>query len=291
MDLKNIESFICVAEMNSFTKAADKLGYSQSTMSFQIKQLEKQLDTTLFERVNHTIKLTNHGQEILSLAHQIMQLSSAMEKVSDISRPLSGHLRIAMAESLCQHLFRDNFQAFHEKYPNISLKVLTTSTEEMFRLLKQNEADLVYTLDKHIYHPNYMIASEKKVGMHFVAASDHPLCQKPAIPLTDIIAHPMILTEKGMSYRKLLEEDLASRSLAVDPYLEIGDPSLICRLISQNLGLSFLPDFVTEHFVQNGLLRRLNVPGFSIDIWIQLLYHREKWCSPEMNCVIQYLQH
>ena len=65
MELKNLETFIQVAELSSFTKAADKLGYSQSTISFQIKQLETSLDTQLFERINHTVTLTQRGKEIL----------------------------------------------------------------------------------------------------------------------------------------------------------------------------------------------------------------------------------
>ena len=65
MELKNLETFIQVAELSSFTKAADKLGYSQSTISFQIKQLETSLDTQLFERINHTVTLTQRGKEVL----------------------------------------------------------------------------------------------------------------------------------------------------------------------------------------------------------------------------------
>ncbi len=68
MDLKKLETFIYVAEQSSFTKAAEKLGYTQSAVSFQIKELEKELNTALFERINHNIKLTPKGREILSLA-------------------------------------------------------------------------------------------------------------------------------------------------------------------------------------------------------------------------------
>ena len=63
MDIKNLTTFIYVAELNSFTKAAEKLGFSQSTVSFQIRQLERELNSQLFERVNHTIALTEKGRE------------------------------------------------------------------------------------------------------------------------------------------------------------------------------------------------------------------------------------
>lgn len=290
MDLKNLESFIMAAETGSFTKAAAKLGYSQSTISFQIKQLEKDLGTPLFERINHTIKLTPKGRQILSLAHQMTSLSDDMMKVACGVLMPSGHVRIAMADSLCHWLFWDNFATFHKKYPDISLTVISASTEEMFRLLKQNETDMVYTLDRHIYSSHYVIAAEKQVNAHFIAASSHPLCQRPSISIPELISYPFILTERGMSYRKLLEDHLSSISLAVHPFLEIGDTSLICRLVEQDMGISFLPDYVTEGSVTSGKVRRLSVTGFSPDIWIQLLYHRDKWRTPEMQCVIDYLK-
>ena len=71
MELRNLITFTHVAELGSFTKAAEQLGYSQSTISFQIKQLEEELGCLLFERINHTITLTERGHELVSYAHQV----------------------------------------------------------------------------------------------------------------------------------------------------------------------------------------------------------------------------
>ncbi len=289
MELKYIETFIYVAEQNSFTKAAEKLGYTQSAVSFQIKQLEKSLGVVLFERINHSIKLTPKGREILELAHRMMALDNDMKKAADESSEISGNIRIAMADSLCNWLFWDNFSTFHSKYPNISLKVISASTQEMFRLAKQNDVDLVFTLDKHIYDSNYIIAREHPISTHFVASSDNSICKKKNLIVEDLLEQPFILTEKGMSYRKIFEEYLSSKSIELNPFLEIGNTDLICHLVAQNMGISFLPDFVTESYVNRGSLRRLDVNCFSADIWIQMLYHRDKWVTPEMECVIHNL--
>ena len=74
MELRNLITFTHVAELGSFTKAAEQLGYSQSTISFQIKQLEEELGCLLFERINHTISLTVRGRELVSYAHQVWSL-------------------------------------------------------------------------------------------------------------------------------------------------------------------------------------------------------------------------
>lgn len=290
MDIKNLDTFIQAAELQSFTKAAEKLGYSQSTVSFQIKQLENTLGVPLFERVNHTVSLTEKGREVLQYAGQISGLAKQMEKqLKEEEKEIGGHIRIAMADSICRWLFQEHYETFHRRYPGITMKVIAASTEEMFRLLNQNEVDLVYTLDHPIYHAEYKIAYEDKVSMHFVAGKDCPLCRKTQVAVEEVVQYPFLLTEKGMSYRRMLEEKLARLSLEVNPALEIGDADLLCSLAEKGMGISFLPDYVTEKAEKEGRITYLKVEDFEIDIWKQLLYHRGKWLSAPMQAAIAYL--
>ena len=150
----------------------------------------------------------------------------------------------------------------------------------MFRMLNQNEADLVYTLDQHIYDRNYIIAAEEPVACHFAASASHPLSSSGSLTLDDLTWESFILTEKGMSY------PAPSGSVSGQPFhysgafSELGHTGLICRLLEKGLGVSYLPDYVTEQGVREGKLIRLHVPEVRIDIWKQLLYHRNKWISP-----------
>lgn len=290
MELKNLESFIQVAELGSFTKAAKRLGYTQSTVSFQIRQLEEELGVPLFERIHHTVKLTAKGRSVQRLAHEMLQAAEDMKRTAGESRCLKGTIRAAMAASLCTQLFCHDFTSFRQRYPDISLTVTTGTTEEMFRMLNQNEVDLVYTLDNHIYDRNYVTASEEEVSVHFVASSESPQAVRKQVSADELISCPAILTEKNVSYRKILDEYLASHSLELLPYLEIGDTSLICSMVEAGMGISFLPDFVTEASVRAGRMIRFSVPEISVCIWKQMLYHREKWVSPEMQAVMEYLQ-
>ena len=98
-----------------------------------------------------------------------------------------------------------------------------------------------------------------------------------------------ILTEKGMSYRRLLDERLAKDGLEIKPVLEIGRTDLICDLVSAGSGVSFLPDFVTEEAVKKGSIVRLSAKGYDIDIWKQLLYRKDKWMTLPMNAIIEHL--
>ena len=288
MDIKNLKTFIYVAELGSFTKAAELLNFSQSTISFQIKQLEKELEIPLFERINHTVTLTHKGREVMQYAQRIYELGEELKKDLAGNKEISGDIRIVMADSLCSHIFNERYLDFHRKYPNINLKVLTAGTEEMFRLLNHNEVDMVLTLDSHIYNSDYIIADEKEMTTHFVANPEHPFAKRDSLLINELVGESFVLTEKGMSYRKLMDEALAAQSLEIRPILEIGNPNHICRLVCYNAGLSFLPDHITKEYVESGKLVYLPVKDFKIDVWKQLLYHKDKWVSPAMQAVMDF---
>ena len=287
MDTKNLTTFIYVAELRSFTKAADRLGFSQSTVSFQIKQMENELGCQLFERINHTVQLTEKGREVLEYAHQINRMTREL-KDSMKEETASGYIRLAMADSLCTSLLSRDFLHFRELYPNIALKIIAAGTEEMFRLMNHNEADAILTLDNHIYNTEYRILREEKVRTFFVAGADTEIASASSLSIEELLLQPFILTEKGMSYRRLLEEKLAELSLEVQPVLEIGSTELICSLVEQGAGISFLPEYVIKDRVKAGTLVCLPVSGLEIHVWKQLLYHRNKWVSPQMERVLKY---
>ena len=288
MDSKNLNTFILVAELASFTKAADALGYAQSTVSSQIKQLEEELNAQLFERINRTVMLTDRGKEVLKYAHQITQLTKDMTEAAKEDDKLKGHIRLVTADSMCKELLGEAYIKFHKMYPEITAKFMTAGTAEMMRLLNHNEADLIYTLDNHLYNTEYIIAHEEKVGVHFIAGKNHPLAMKEEITLEELLKEKFILTEKGMSYRRILDEKLGSMSLEITPILETGNADQICWLVEQGAGISLLPDYTTAKAVRDGRVVYLPVKDFEIDIWKQLLYHKDKWLSPVMKTVIEY---
>ena len=121
--------FIAVAEEENITKAAKKLGYSQSTVSFQIRQLEEMLNVRLLERINHTVALTEAGRKVLNYAHRLEQLTVDMEKELRPQPSVSGHVRMALADSLACWILREHYENFRAAYPGITLKMATASTD------------------------------------------------------------------------------------------------------------------------------------------------------------------
>ena len=287
MDIKNLNTFIQVAELGSFSKAGERLGYSQPTISVQIKQLEQELGAKLFDRVGHMVRLTDKGQDTLLYAQEILRLSQQM------SDPRSAEtlttIRLATADSLCIPLLGKMFSGLRAAHPNIAVHLTTAGTGELFRLLDHNEVDLVCTLDTHIYNNSYVIAAEERIGVHFVVASQHPLAQKGALTKADLLQEDFLLTERGMSYRRLLDEWMARDSLQIQPVLEAGSADLILTLVEQGAGISFLPDYATAAAAERGTIVRLDAEDFRPELWVQLLYHKNKWLSRPMQAMLDHL--
>ena len=290
MELRNLITFTHVAELGSFTQAAEQLGYSQSTISFQIKQLEDELGCLLFERINHTITLTERGHELVEYAHKIRELTAEFKDNIEEEKRCIGNIHIVTPDSICDDMINNRYVDFHSKYPDISIKFTTADTSGMFDMLDHNKADLIITLDSHSYHKDYIIAEEKPVSMHFVANANSEFAGKSNISINDIAKEPFILTEYGQGYRKVFDKELAKKSIEITPVLEIGRTDIITSIIAQGNMISFLPDFVTKDMAAQGKLCYLDVCDMDIDIWKQLIYHKNKWMSKALKTIIDYIK-
>lgn len=290
MEMRNLVTFTYVAEQGSFTKAAELLGYSQSTVSFQIKQLEEELECLLFERINHTITLTPRGHELVAYAHKILALEEEFKERPNKEEMLNGHIHIVAPDSVCEDMVCAHYIDFHQKYPFITIRFTTADTQVMFDMLDHNEADLILTLDRHSYNRDYIIAKEQQLPMHFVTNAKSKYAGKKGLSIRDIANEPFILTEYGQGYRRVFDRELAKKSIDITPVLEIGRTDMITSILAQSDMISFLPDFVTKSLVDSGELCYLDICDMNIEIWKQLIYHKNKWISQSLKMLLEYIK-
>lgn len=288
MEIKYLKTFVEVAERSSFTKAAEALNYTQSTVSTQIKQLEAEFHTQLFERIHQTVTLTDPGRALLRRAHQILNLMDEMQVHTADSDVCEGPVRFAMAPSVCGVMMGDTYLNFRKNHPNVLVKIMEGDTEQMLHWLDQNDADLIFLMDRREYSNDRIVVSVKKEAVHFVAGKQSPLYGRRHLTIEEVLRQPFFLSEKGLSYRRLLDEKLAERSLSVTPVVEMGNTQLLLELVELGDGVSLLPDYVTRKSYEEGRIDYLDVQGFEIEVWRQLIYHKNKWVSPAMRKVIDY---
>jgi len=203
---------------------------------------------------------------------------------------LNGHIHVVTPDSVCEEMLYSHYIDFHNKYPNISVKFTTADTSVMFDMLDHNEADAIITLDSHSYRKDYVIAKEELLSMHFVANRRSKFANKQNLKMKDIVNEPFILTEYGQGYRRVFVKELAKKSLDITPALEIGRTDIITHLLAESDMISYLPDFVTKELIDSGALCYLDVSDMNIDIWKQLIYHKNKWMSKSLKTFIEYIK-
>ncbi len=294
MEFREINTFLQVAQLQSFSKAARHLGYSQAAVTIQIKQLEKELGVYLFDRIGKQISLTHQGQIFYQHALTVMKsMEQAKNAVSDSSgaAELNGTLCLGTIESICASIFPELLSEYHRLYPKVSISIITDSPDVLLERMNENAIDIVYLLDRRIYDTRWHKTMETAERNIFVASPEHILARsKRILELDEVLRFPFLLTEKDASYRYMLEQYLASTDRVVKPFLEIGNTEFIIHMLLKNMGISFLPEFTIRRELELGQLSALNVRGFHMQTWRQIFYHKDKWVTREMQEFLRLAQ-
>lgn len=288
MELRTLKTFQKVAQLKSFSKAAIALGYTQAAVTIQIQQLEKELQTRLFDRFGKTISLTSQGTAFYPHACHILEESEKAMLVLQENQQLNGHLRIGMTESLCASIFPSLLHTFHKEYPQISIQVHTSSPDILLDMMNKNELDIVYFIDQRLYHADWIRVVDEAEEIVFVCHPQHPLLNKKEIFLDDILQSELILTEKATSYRYDLEQYVLSKNQQLQPYLEIGNTEFIIHELQNQIQISFLPYFCVKPYVEQRKLSLLFPKDFSLSAYRQIVYHKNKWLTPHMKAFLSF---
>lgn len=283
MEIRQLITFIKAVQLESFSKAAEELGYSQSAVTVQIRLLEEELGTRLFDRLGKRISLTAQGSRFLSYAHNILdEVNRAKLSLGD-DTDYSNPIHIGTIESLCFSKLPPILHYFREHYPKVAIRVTTASPEELIEMMEHNQVDLIYILDEPRYNNNWYKAMESREEVVFVASPDFPLAGRKRLHLEDLLPGPFFLTERDANYRRVLDRYLASRQIVLSPFLEISNTEFIIKMIRENHGLSYLPYFAVQESARRGELSVLDVADFQASMYRQIFYHKDKWKTREME--------
>lgn len=291
MEIRNIRTFLRVAELQSFTKAADQLGYSQAAVTVQIKQLEEELGTQLFDRIGKHIKLTEHGIRFMDHAMKVLKAAEDASTFVHKDENPSGKLRIGSIASLSMGVLPPVLLEFRTLCPQVETSIETSRfVTELLDMMRQNDVDLLYFLDRKLYSSEWIKVFERPETIVFVTYPSHPLAGKKNVPMERLLEEPLILTTRGVSYCDDLEQLLAAKGLELHPFLEIGDTDVIIKLLQQQAGISFLPQYLVQEYLDAGILTVITTDIPIIQMWSQLIYHKNKWITPQMRIFIDLVK-
>lgn len=282
-----IKTFIKVAELMNFSQAAHQLGYAQSTVTIQIKQLEEELGVQLFDRFGKKICISQQGKAFLPFAHKIVKLEMEAYEVLNAPQEPTGTLQIGIVESLCSTIYKKIIETFLTQYPQVDLIVKIATTLELLKMLHQNQIDVMATLDKKVVQKNFFTTIEKEEKIIFLCSRTHHFATKKApLYLQDIVEEKFIFTEKYCNYREVFEEILMNHNLQALARLEIGNTNLILDLVKKNIGITILPEICLSHYTHPDDLTIIHVQDCPMTLFTQIIYNKNKWISPAQQAFI-----
>lgn len=287
MDLRQLNAFITISKLQSFTQAADALGYAQSSITTQIKLLEGELGVRLFERIGKSITLTYEGKKLLPYAKQMLKLSEEIKNVITDDEVPSGTLTIGAAESLCVIRLPEILKEFRRLYPQVEVSLKFGSCSEFRHFLRDNIIDVAFSLGTSISSEDFITEIELNEKMLLLTSPGHPLINKERILPEDISQEPLILTEMGCSYRAVFENILNRHNIKPYVALETGSVQAIKQFTMSGLGITLLPEVAVKEELANNKLVTLNWEGGEFGIVSQILYHKDKWISPALKAFLE----
>jgi len=287
MEIKLIETFLKILQWNSFTKAADELGYVQSTVTTQIKQLEEELGTLLFERIGNHIRLTEAGEKFTSYAYELSAMAKQAKSVVMEDNNPSGQLRIGAVDSLCASVLPELVREYSKKYTQVKLSLEIASSVELEQMIKNGQIDAAIYLGLNNIQ-NGMIVSDTFIQQLVVVGSAHnEYADRKRISLEEMSKEKMILTEKECQYHKAVMQLFHGRGYIPDILLETGNTEIIKKFVEANAGISVLPEITVLKEIEKGELIKLDTDIELPNVYIQIAFHKNKWKSKALETFLK----
>ena len=260
MQINQINAFLAVAELGSFSLAAEQLHITQPAVSKRIRQLEISINTALFDRISKRSILTPNGQAFKPHAERILQeLKSYGFSLSRQQDSPSGSLSFATSHHIGLHRLPGTLRDFKIRYPQVDLDLHFMDSEDACVAIANNELELaIVTLPE--------LADEKLDcepvwidQLVVVTAADHPLANQQEIDPLDLLEHAAILPSLGTFTRKIINSLFAASKEQLKIILETNYLETIKVMVSANLGWSILPQSMVDSTLSSHRLRGLDV--------------------------------
>ena len=276
MTITQLETFLKIADRGSFSSAANELGYAQSTVTMQIKQLEEELGSDLFNRLGKTISLTPAGERLIVYGKKLVQLEREIYlEVPDSAEP-SGIMKLGVSESLCYNRCPKLLMDYKKKYPKVDINLQFVTHDTFPELLKKGELDIVYTLNPLMKDENLTTIYKKPERLSFFVSPDHELAGKSRVTEKDLEHISLLLTSHNCNFRHMLLSDLSSMGIVPRIALETSSKEILKQFAISGLGVAFMPDMAALEEVKKGSLVRIDWAGDDFSVYSQVLIHKDK---------------
>lgn len=275
MELRQLEYFMAVCRELHFTRAAERLGIAQPTLSQQIRLLEHEVGTPLFDRIGKRTVMTEAGKLLLHYSYNVFhELSQARAAISELQGLERGTLKIGALLTVVDYLLPPTVIAFHRSYPNVELSILGMRTGDVYEGLLQNELDLgIVYLPLEVSNLETIELSE--VTFALAVPSRHPVAQKAFVTLKVLKEYPSVLLPETYYLRQLVDEQCRALGFSPRPVMEMTTLESILNMVGNGVGVTILPEAYLNHVTDSRIhVVPLKEPALATQIGVVYRKHK-----------------
>jgi DNA-binding transcriptional LysR family regulator len=290
MNTKNLITFKTIIETGSFQNAADKLNYTQSTVTFQMKQLEEELSIKLFEKIGRKMELTQSAKDIMPYIDMILQGLSQISNYGKNLSEINGVLKLAIPDSILIYTMQPFIRAFTHEAPKVQLVINSVPAGEINQSIINGSADIGINCEKDSY-PDSLI--HQKCGTYKVLLVSSPFADSNLLDF--ITPHQykpisLICNEPDGFYQLEINRYLKDKDISLNPYMKVQSIEAVKRCVMSNLGIAVVPSYSVEEELKNGSLQQIKTELDDKIYNAIYVYHKNKWISPQMRLALDLLE-
>lgn len=285
MDTGQLEAFVAVAELLSFSRAAEHLHLTQSAVSKRVATLENDLDTVLFERFGQSIKLSEAGKTLLPDAQDILAKVQEMRQHSDIGKHhISGKLRVATSHYIGLYHLPGILQRFVQKYPEVQLDMHFAASETVCEGVGQGLFDIAVATLPHSGTANITTTPLWQDELVIMFSQNHSMASVEELNIKELSLHAAILPEKGTFTRNIIDEVFNTSGIKCPLAFTTNYLETIKVMVAAGLGWSVLPKIML-----NPDLTHRPLVATQASRQLGTILHKNKVITPALSAFITEL--
>lgn len=295
MEFNQLESFINVVEYKSFSQAAKNMYLTQPTISNNIKNLEKELQTKLIDRKSKSMTLTDSGKIFYKYAIELINLrDQSIFTIMEQSNTMKGEIKINSSSIPEQYILPYIIKDFTDKYPNITFSVTNKDSKNIVDDILEGKENFGIVGAKFSSRMlDYIDFYEDKLVLTVSSNSNYPTYDNESIEIDSLFSERFIFRNKGSGTRLLIEKGLADKDISLDDLnivSLIDSNKMIKKMIELGLGVSFVSNISIQNELDLGLIRPVRVKDLNLKRSFYFVYHKNRTLSPLVELFKEFIK-
>jgi len=287
---RRLKIFHTVARLLNFTKAAEELHMTQPAVTFQIRQLEEQFNTRLFDRTHNKVTLTDVGKQVYSYSDRILKLYEDMtHSITEMTGDVSGSVTLGASTTIAEYMLPLLIGEFKVKYPEVMINLRESNTEDIVNMVENNDIDLG-VVEAPVLNKNLVVENCRNDRLVAIVPPQHELSGQREVRLKDLLKYAYIAREEGSGTREVIEEYLSSAGLKpsdVHVAMELGSPEAIKGAVEAGMGVSIVSEVTIHKELKLGTLVALDLE-LPLERPFSFVHQKQKFRQRAMDELLEF---